>query len=123
MSLGYHPGVLPTGPRKLELIAFGFALALVLFVEYLGYRSAEAQVETAGRVDHTHEVLSELDGVLIASVDAETGAAASHSPETTRSSSRIATRRHEPRRTSRGFACSSATTRVSSRGSTASSLT
>ncbi|MDB5220537.1 MAG: hypothetical protein JWO86_8464 [Myxococcaceae bacterium] len=49
------------------------ALALVLFVEYLGYRSAEAQVETAGRVDHTHQVLGELDDVLIATLDAETG--------------------------------------------------
>jgi PAS domain S-box-containing protein len=73
MSMGYDRRSLPTGSRKLELAAFGFALALVLFVEYLGYRSAEAQVETAGLVDHTHEVLGELDGVLIASIDAETG--------------------------------------------------
>jgi len=61
------------GPRKLELGAFGLALALVLLVEYLGYRSAEAQVETAGSVDHTRQVLGELDDVLIASLDAETG--------------------------------------------------
>jgi PAS domain S-box-containing protein len=64
---------LATAPRKLELAAFGLALALVLFVEYLGYRSAEAQVETAGWVEHTHQVISELDDVLIASIDAETG--------------------------------------------------
>jgi PAS domain S-box-containing protein len=71
--MGYPDCALPTGSRKLELAAFGFALALVLFVEYLGYRSAEAQVETAGSVGHTHEVLGELDGVLIALIDAETG--------------------------------------------------
>jgi PAS domain S-box-containing protein len=61
------------GPRKLELGAFGVAIALVLLVEYLGYRSSEAQVETTARVDHTRQVLGELDDVLIATLDAETG--------------------------------------------------
>lgn len=61
------------GPRKLELGAFGVAIALVLFVEYLGYRSSEAQVETTARVDHTRQVLGELNDILIATLDAETG--------------------------------------------------
>jgi PAS domain S-box-containing protein len=64
---------LATASRKLELVAFGFAVALMVLVEYLGYRSAEALVETAGWVEHTHEVIAELDAVLIATVDAETG--------------------------------------------------
>ena len=71
--MGYHRRSLSQGSRKLELLAFGFALALVLFVDYLAYRSAEVQVGTAGWVEHTHEVLGELDGVLIACIDAETG--------------------------------------------------
>ncbi|MDB4938121.1 MAG: hypothetical protein JWP87_5093 [Labilithrix sp.] len=62
-----------TASRKLELVAFGFAVALLMFVEYIGRRSAEALVETAGWVEHTHEVIEELDGLLIATVDAETG--------------------------------------------------
>jgi len=61
------------GPRKFELVAFVIALALVLLVEVLGYRSAETQVETAASVDHTRQVLGELDDLLIATVDAETG--------------------------------------------------
>lgn len=73
MGLGYHPPVLAIGPRKLELGAFGLAILLLLLVQYLGYRSAEAQVETAGRVDHTRQVLSELDDILIAVLDAESG--------------------------------------------------
>ncbi len=64
---------MPIGPRKFELVAFGVALALVALVELLGYRSAEALVETAERVDHTRQVLGELDDLLIAMVDAETG--------------------------------------------------
>lgn len=73
MRTEYHRPVLTAGSRKLELVAFGLALCLVLLVEYLGYRSAETQVETAGRVDHTRQVLAELDDVLIATIDAETG--------------------------------------------------
>jgi PAS domain S-box-containing protein len=64
---------LAIGPRKLELGAFGLAIALLLLVEVLGYRTSEGQVETTERVDHTREVLGELDDILIATLDAETG--------------------------------------------------
>jgi len=69
----YHRDAVAIGPRKLELVAFGLAVALVLLVEWLGYRSTDAQVETAEWVDHTREVLGELDDLLIATVDSETG--------------------------------------------------
>jgi PAS domain S-box-containing protein len=59
--------------RKLELTAFGFAVALMLLVEYVGHRSAQALVEAARGVEHTHEVIGELDALLIAALDAETG--------------------------------------------------
>jgi PAS domain S-box-containing protein len=64
---------LATRSRTFELGAFGFALALILVVEYLGYRSSAAQVETAASVEHTHQVIGELDALLIAVIDAETG--------------------------------------------------
>lgn len=64
---------LATRSRRFELGAFGFAIALVLLVEYLGHRSSAAQLETAALVEHTHQVIEELDALLIAVVDAETG--------------------------------------------------
>lgn len=59
--------------RRFELTAFGLAVALVVLVAFLGYRSSAAQIETARWVDHSHEVIRELNAVLMAAVDAETG--------------------------------------------------
>lgn len=57
-------------------IAAGFALPLVILVVigWFSYRSTTGLIETSQLVTHTHKVLQELEGVLSALVDAETGA-------------------------------------------------
>lgn len=59
--------------RFVELGAFGFAVALLVFVEILSQRSSAALVETAASVEHTHRVIERLGALLLAAVDAETG--------------------------------------------------
>ena len=54
-------------------LAFAWALALLVGVSVVSYRSTAALLEDARRVMYTHEVLSELDGTLLALKDAETG--------------------------------------------------
>ena len=63
---------LRTRSRRFELGAFGFAVALLVFVQYLGHRSTTSLVETAGSVQHTREVIGELDALLLVQLDAET---------------------------------------------------
>ena len=59
--------------ERLVPLAFACALALLVGVGIVSYRSTTALLEDARRVTHTHEVLSELDGALLALKDAETG--------------------------------------------------
>ena len=59
--------------RKLEVIAFGIAVVLLAVVGYQENRSSEALVESASLVQRTHQIIAHLNGVLAASVDAETG--------------------------------------------------
>jgi methyl-accepting chemotaxis protein len=56
-------------------IGSGFALALVMLamVGAVSYDSTTKLIESAGWVQHTHEVLNELDEVLSGMKDAETG--------------------------------------------------
>src|SRR3954468_13331622 len=57
-------------------IGAGYVLALVfiLFIGIISYRSIAALIATAGRVSHTHRILSEVDDVASAMKDAEIGA-------------------------------------------------
>lgn len=59
--------------RKFELLAFGLAVALLVFVEALGQRSTASVLEASRWVQHTRETIERLDGLLLALVDAETG--------------------------------------------------
>ena len=59
--------------ERLVPLAFACALALLVGVGIVSYRSTTAMRQDARRVMHAHEVLSELDGTLLALKDAETG--------------------------------------------------
>jgi len=56
-------------------IGMGFALALAILVGIgaVSYRSTDKLTDTADWVDHTHKVLEKLDATLLGLVDAETG--------------------------------------------------
>jgi PAS domain S-box-containing protein len=62
-----------TKTRTFELAAFGFAVALVLLVEYFGQRAAATLQDAAEKVERTHQVIDGLNGLLVAELDAETG--------------------------------------------------
>lgn len=52
---------------------FGFALAMLMIVGAVSYNSTTKLIDSAGWVQHTHEVLNRLDEVLSGMNDAETG--------------------------------------------------
>jgi methyl-accepting chemotaxis protein len=52
---------------------FGLALAILVVIGAVSYRSTDKLTETADWVDHTHTVLEKLGGILQALTDAETG--------------------------------------------------
>lgn len=56
-------------------IGSGFALALaaLVVIGWVSYRSTTGMIETAGQVDHSHQVLENLDLLLSTLKDAETG--------------------------------------------------
>lgn len=56
-------------------IGSGFSLALIilLIVGTASYRNTQHLVQTAGMVEHTHQVLDRLEGLLSSLKDAETG--------------------------------------------------
>jgi len=49
------------------------ALAILVFIGVLSYRSVLRSREDVGWVTHTHQVLEQIDGVMAAMTDAETG--------------------------------------------------
>ena len=55
------------------LSGFGACCLVLLFVGVISFRNSEKLMDTNQWVNHTHEVLYELEQILIASVDAETG--------------------------------------------------
>jgi PAS domain S-box-containing protein len=57
--------------RKVRL-GFGFALACLIVVAVVSYLSIVRLSENTARVEHTHEVLSNLDLLLAAATDSET---------------------------------------------------
>jgi methyl-accepting chemotaxis protein len=52
---------------------FGLALAILIAIGGASYRSTNKLTDTADWVDHTHQVLEKLGGILQALTDAETG--------------------------------------------------
>lgn len=52
---------------------FGLALAILAVIGFVAYQSIAKLTETADWVDHTHQVLETLEGVLSTMKDAETG--------------------------------------------------
>src|SRR5476651_1062187 len=52
---------------------FALALAALLIIGVVSYRSTTGMIETASMVDHTHLVLENLEQLLSAMKDAETG--------------------------------------------------
>src|SRR5258707_9361644 len=52
---------------------FALALAALLIIGVVSYRSTTGLIETAGLVDHTHLVLENLEQLLSTMKDAETG--------------------------------------------------
>lgn len=61
----------PQPKRRGAIAAFVAALALLAVTEYLDHRSTNEQRETSRSVAHTHEVLEQLDGLLLSLLDAE----------------------------------------------------
>ena len=62
---------MPPRTRTFELFAIAFAIALLGLVEVLGQRSTTGLVDTARREQHSEEVITHLDALLIAQLDAE----------------------------------------------------
>jgi CheY-like chemotaxis protein len=60
--------------NKKILAGFIMCSAILLVVSVLSLKNGEKFAETRELVNHTHEVLHELDQVLVSSVEAETGA-------------------------------------------------
>ena len=58
--------------RKVTL-GFGLALAVLLVIGFVGYRSIDSLLENNARVTHTHVVLDRVTTVLVEMRDAETG--------------------------------------------------
>jgi CHASE3 domain sensor protein len=58
--------------RKIDL-GFGLTVALLVAISVISYRSMTSLVETAHSEVHTHEVLNQLDDVLVQIQNAETG--------------------------------------------------
>ena len=52
---------------------FALALAILVVIGAVAYRSSTRLIETAERVAHTHIVLEDLQGLLSDLKDAETG--------------------------------------------------
>ncbi len=66
----------PTSPEqwhRFALLGFGLTLLLLLLGGVLGYINAERLAHHRRWVDHSHQVLMELEGLTISLVDAETG--------------------------------------------------
>ena len=54
-------------------MGFGLALAILVAIGGVSYRSIAKLTDTARWVNHSHEVLQTIDGVVSTLVDAETG--------------------------------------------------
>src|SRR5690348_4986459 len=54
-------------------LGFGLALAILVTIGAVAYRSLHQLTATAGMVSHTHQVLGMLESVLSSMKDAETG--------------------------------------------------
>lgn len=57
--------------RSAGVAAFALAVALLVVTQYLGHRAGNEQKDAALGVAHTHEVIEQLDGLLVAILDAE----------------------------------------------------
>ena len=57
--------------RRLDVLAIVLAIGLLGLVELLGHRSTTALVETNEAVQHTREVIDQLNALLISELDAE----------------------------------------------------
>ncbi len=68
-----NPSALKISPESKIVFGFVVILALFLLVAFLFYSNTRKFLETNRRVEHTHQVIEELEQTMSILKDAETG--------------------------------------------------